>query len=248
MDPLLLATRCSRRQARIASDWYFGHLKMKTKLARRSALLALGLWVIVGFALFQPSSFAQDNNLSGNETMQLSSMARFEGTWVAKGDGFSSTLQYQWVLPKLLLRAGNELRNDAGEIVGQYEGNYAWDPDLAKIVFWTVGRDGELHKGTAAWHDEKLLHEVTVSGGRTRGYRSVLELVDGESFYRAKYQASATEQEVEDSPPLIYSIARFRRMDLSPGIQRHETRRCANMKCRIGWRGSVPGPASERCC
>jgi hypothetical protein len=37
-----------------------------------------------------------------------------------------------------------------------------------------------------------------------RGYRSVLSVVDGELIYRAKYQPSATEQEVQDSAPLTY--------------------------------------------
>jgi hypothetical protein len=136
--------------------------------------------------------------------MQMTALARLEGTWVAKGEGFSSTLQYEWALSGVLLRARNELKNDAGKIVGQYEGNYAWDPDKSKIVFWTVGRDGELHRGTAVWRDGKLWHEATVSGGRAKSYRSVLAVVDGELIYRAKYQASATDQEVQDSAPLTY--------------------------------------------
>jgi hypothetical protein len=88
--------------------------------------------------------------------------------------------------------------------VGQYEGNYAWDPDQSKIVFWTAGRDGELHRGTAVWRDGKLWHEATVSGGRTKAYRSVLAVVDGELIFRAKYQALASDEEVQKSTPLIY--------------------------------------------
>jgi hypothetical protein len=134
----------------------------------------------------------------------LAALAVLEGPWFANGDGYSSTLAYEWVLPGVLLRARNELRNDAGDVVGEYEGHYAWDPDQATIVFWTVGRDGDLHRGTAAWRDGQLWHEGRVSGGRVTGYRSVLDVEGEQLHYLAVYEPSASEDDVLGSVPLIY--------------------------------------------
>jgi hypothetical protein len=173
-------------------------------MVMKTLLLALGLWVTTGIPLFECHSPAKDDDGPENEKRQLSVLARFEGTWVAQGDGFSSTLQYEWALPNVLLRGRNELRNDAGKVIGQYEGHYVWDPDQSKIVFWTVGRDGELHRGSAIWRAGQLWHEATVSGGRIKGYRSVLDVVEGELHFRAKFQASATDEEVRNNAPLIY--------------------------------------------
>jgi hypothetical protein len=61
--------------------------------------------VVSGVGLFQPPSQAQDAKSPGNGKMQMTVLARLEGTWVAKGEGFSSTLQYEWALPNVLLRA-----------------------------------------------------------------------------------------------------------------------------------------------
>lgn len=104
----------------------------------------------------------------------------------------------------MLLRARNELKNVAGAVIGQYEGHYMWDAGQSTIVFWTVGRDGELHRGTASWRDGRLWHDATVAGGAITGYRSVLATVGPELHYRAKYAPAAPEGEVLASPPLIY--------------------------------------------
>ncbi len=138
------------------------------------------------------------------KTTPLTPLASFEGSWVAKGDGFSSKLTYEWALPGVLLRSRNELRNEAGQLFRQYEGHYAWDPALSKIVFLTLGSDGELHRGEAEWRDGQLWHAATVSGGKITGYRSVLGVVGKELYYRAKYERSATDKDVLGSTPLVY--------------------------------------------
>lgn len=147
---------------------------------------------------------SQDVGRSTTQTQDLSSLAALEGSWTAHGDGFSSQLVYEWALPAVLLCARNELRDDAGLVVGRYEGHYMWDPSESRIVFWTVGQDGELHRGMATWRDGMLWHEATVSGGRIAGYRSVLSLAERELRFRARYERSATDEDVLASPPLTY--------------------------------------------
>jgi hypothetical protein len=154
--------------------------------------------------LLQGKLQSQDSDRSEKGKSHLSVLAALEGVWVARGDGFSSKLTYDWALPGVLLRGRNELRNDAGELVGQYEGHYMWDPGQSCIVFWTVSRDGELHQGKTTWRNEQLWHKATVSGGRIKAYRSVMAVVGRELHYRAKYTESPTDEEILGSPPLIY--------------------------------------------
>jgi len=141
---------------------------------------------------------------SAEKQKPLAKLASFEGSWIAQGKGFSSTLTYEWALPGVLLRGRNELHNEAGGLVGQYEGLYAWDPARSRIVFLTAGRDGELHQGEAEWRHEQLWHKAVVSGGKITGYRSLLEAVGTELHYRASYGDSATDKKVLDSTPLVY--------------------------------------------
>jgi len=126
------------------------------------------------------------------------------GTWMARGEGFSSTLMYEWVLPNRLLRVRNSLSNSAGDQFAEYEGHCAWHPSRSLIVFWTVGRNGELHEGTAAWRDSRLWHEARVSGGELEAYRSVLHLAGGELRYHARYGEPATDASLLESDPLLY--------------------------------------------
>ena len=135
---------------------------------------------------------------------RLSELAPLEGAWAAQGEGFSSKLVYEWALPGALLRVRNELRNDAGELFGEYEGHYAWDPGESRIVFWTVGRGGELHRGTVMSRGNQLWHDARIAGGRTDGYRSVIAITSGELHYRARYERSATDEDVLGSDPLVY--------------------------------------------
>lgn len=80
----------------------------------------------------------------------------------------------------------------------------SWDPGQSTIVFWSVGRNGELHRGTVTYRDEQIWHDATVSGGSVAGYRSVLEFAGPELHYRARYEASPTDESVLAVPPLVY--------------------------------------------
>ena len=166
-------------------------MKFRTKMLRVGAIFAAAL--LVGPAA-----------LVAGDGDALQSLAPLEGTWVAAGEGFTSQLTYEWALPGLLLRVRNELRNPAGEIFRRYEGNYAWDPEGSTILFWTVGGNGELHRGTAGWREGRLWHEGVVSGGSIAGYRSVLEPVGEEWHYRAAYKLPASDPEILGGAPLVY--------------------------------------------
>jgi hypothetical protein len=139
---------------------------------------------------------------------RLSVLAPLVGDWSAAGTGFTSRLVYEWALPGTLLRARNEVRNAGGDLVGQYEGLYAWDAAAGRIVFFTAGRGGELHRGYAEWRDGRLWHDATVVGGQPPEYRSALQIVGSELHYRAKYAAGATDREVLESQPLVYTRTR----------------------------------------
>lgn len=162
------------------------------------------MWFVVGMTAIQDPVTSQHTGRGVETRIQLMTLASFEGSWVAVGNGFSSRLTYEWALPGVLLRSRNELRNQAGERFGRYEGNYAWDPALSRIVFWTVGQDGELHRGEAEWREGQLWHQAAVSGGKIRGYRSVIRTVGNELHYRAKYEQSAADSDVLASTPLVY--------------------------------------------
>lgn len=165
---------------------------------------------VIAFALVVAAAGvqAQGSKLSGRRSDDgpLKKLAFLEGTWIAYGDGFSSKLTYEWALPGVLLRGRNELRN-AAELFGQYEGHYAWDPALKSIVFWTVGRDGELHRGEASMDDGRLWHKAIVLGGDITGYRSVIEAAGKELHYRARYELAAPDQAVLEGTPLVYRRA-----------------------------------------
>jgi hypothetical protein len=167
---------------------------------RMMAALGLCLAVAAGGVLLLASDVASKPGPSAPlEVLQF-----LEGSWVATGDGFSSRLTYDWALPGVLLRARNELRNGAGDLSGRYEGHYVWDPADGRIAFWTVSREGELHRGTVVLRDGRLWHDATVSGGAIAGYRSVLARVDDDLHYRAVYRPAATDADVLGAAPLIY--------------------------------------------
>lgn len=169
---------------------------------------AIAILLLIGLTGAPHELLAQGSSQRASEkSSHLSALAPLEGSWVARGTGFSSRLVYEWVLPGVLLRARNELRNNDEALIGQYEGNYLWDPTQSRIVFWTVGRNGELHRGTVAARDGQLWHDATVAGGQVTGYRSVIAPVGSELHYRAQYQASATDAAVLGSEPLVYRRA-----------------------------------------
>jgi hypothetical protein len=49
------------------------------------------------------------------------------------------------------------------------DGFYAWDPQQHVIIFWYVGAEGSLTKGTVKVEDGKLVHEFqqTEADGKT---------------------------------------------------------------------------------
>jgi hypothetical protein len=169
-------------------------------------MIMLGVLLLMGFTVVPQHLLAQDRSIS--ERGHLSVLAPLEGNWLGRGDGFSSKLVYEWVLPGVLLRARNEVRNNDGALIGQYEGHYMWDPTATRIVFWTVGRNGELHRGAVASRDGQLWHEATVAGGRVTGYRSIVSIVGPELHYRAQYDPLAGDAAVLANPPLVYRRAR----------------------------------------
>jgi hypothetical protein len=164
----------------------------------------LGTLVLIGLLVGPHELLSQDGDRSVSTTGHLMILAPLEGKWVGRGDGFSSTLVYEWVLPDVLLRARNEVRSDAGDLLGQYEGHYFWDPTESRILFWTVGRNGELHRGTVESRDGQLWHEARVAGGRVSGYRSSVSLVGPELHYRARYEPSPSDAAVLATAPVVY--------------------------------------------
>jgi hypothetical protein len=169
--------------------------------------LVVTVCLLVGITTPERGLLSQSVDRSAIHTNRLSALAPLEGVWVAKGEGFSTRLAYEWALPGVLLRARNEVRNDAGAIVAQYEGHYMWDPAQSAIVFWTVAQTGELHRGTVTQRNDAVWHDATVSGGTISGYRSVMAVVGDEIHYRAKYEPSSSDEAVLASAPLIYRRA-----------------------------------------
>lgn len=168
---------------------------------------AITFALMIGMITFHARVSSQPSSQGAPRNSQLAKLAMLEGSWVAKGDGFSSRLTYEWALPGVLLRSRNRLLNEAGQSIGEDEGLYAWDHGAFRIGFFTVGRDGELHRGGAEWRGRQLWHEATVSGGKTNGYRSVLEVVRNELHYRAKYELAASNTDVLSGTPLVYRRA-----------------------------------------
>jgi hypothetical protein len=160
--------------------------------------------LVIVLAAVPQHLFGQDGQRSPGEGGRLSVLAPLEGNWLGKGDGFSSKLMYAWVLPNVLLRARNEVRSGDGALIGEYEGHYLWDPAESRIVFWTVGRNGELHRGAVTWRDRQLWHDAKVSGGRVAGYRSIVSFVGSELHYRAQYDPAASDAAVLGGAPLVY--------------------------------------------
>jgi hypothetical protein len=163
-----------------------------------------GLAIVAVLLIASSDAGAQSGVSAAEAPGQLSAMTPLLGAWVAEGQGFTSVMTYEWVLPNRLLRVRNVLRNGAGEQFGEYEGHYAWHQGRSTIVFWTVGGNGELHEGTAAWREGRLWHDARVTGGKIEAYRSVLDLGPHELRYRAKYGTPATDASLLASDPLVY--------------------------------------------
>src|ERR1043166_7553523 len=66
--------------------------------------------------------------------------------------------QFTWAQNRQAIRISNQFVKD-GKPTPYIDGLYAWDPQQHAIVFWYVGADGALTKGTVKMEDGKLVHE-----------------------------------------------------------------------------------------
>src|SRR6266513_2055453 len=76
--------------------------------------------------------------------------------------------RFTWTQNRQAIRISNELVTD--EKASPYiDGLYAWDPQQRVIVFWYVGAEGSLTKGSVKMEDGKLVHEFqeTQPDGKT---------------------------------------------------------------------------------
>lgn len=66
--------------------------------------------------------------------------------------------RFSWAQNRQAIRISNEIVTD-GTASPYIDGLYAWDPQRRVIVFWYVGVDGSLTKGTLKMEDGKAVHE-----------------------------------------------------------------------------------------
>ena len=66
--------------------------------------------------------------------------------------------QFTWSQNRQAIRISNQFVVD-GKARPYIDGLYAWDPQQHAIVFWYVGAEGNLTKGTVRLEDGKLIHE-----------------------------------------------------------------------------------------
>ena len=66
--------------------------------------------------------------------------------------------RFTWAQNGQAIRISNEFVTD-GKASPYIDGLYAWDPQQHVIVFWYVGAEGSLTKGTVKMEDGKLVHE-----------------------------------------------------------------------------------------
>ena len=66
--------------------------------------------------------------------------------------------RFTWAQNGQAIRISNEFVTD-GKASPYIDGLYAWDPQQHVIVFWYVGAEGSLTKGTVKIENGKLVHE-----------------------------------------------------------------------------------------
>ena len=74
--------------------------------------------------------------------------------------------QFTWSRNRQAIRISNQFVTD-GKAQPYIDGLYAWDPQQRAIVFWYVGAEGNLSKGTVKFENGKLVHEfeeISVDG------------------------------------------------------------------------------------
>jgi hypothetical protein len=79
--------------------------------------------------------------------------------------------QFTWTQNHQAIRISNEFVID-GKPSPYVDGLYAWDPQQHLVLFWYIGADGSLTKGTVKTDGATLVHdfEETQSGGKTAKY------------------------------------------------------------------------------
>lgn len=79
--------------------------------------------------------------------------------------------QFTWTQNHQAIRISNEFVMD-GKPSPYVDGLYAWDPQQHLILFWYIGADGSLTKGTVKSEGATLVHdfEETQSDGKTAKY------------------------------------------------------------------------------
>lgn len=126
------------------------------------------------------------------------------GRWQGSGPGFTTELQYRWVIVDRVLEVSNEVRGTAGGVIARYHGSYAWDGGREEIAFLTAGGGGEVHRGRAWWRDGVLWHEAEVSGGGVQAYASAVRPADGRLEYFADYGTATATRELLQGDPIVY--------------------------------------------
>lgn len=71
--------------------------------------------------------------------------------------------RFAWAQNRRAIRISNQFVTN-GEPKPYIDGLYAWDPQQHVIVFWYVGADGSLTKGTVKVEGGKLVHEFEEIG------------------------------------------------------------------------------------
>jgi dipeptidyl aminopeptidase/acylaminoacyl peptidase len=79
--------------------------------------------------------------------------------------------QFTWAQNRQAIRISNQFIKD-GKPTPYIDGLYAWDPQQQAIVFWYVGAEGALTKGTVKMQEGKLVHEFqeTQPDGKTADF------------------------------------------------------------------------------
>ena len=79
--------------------------------------------------------------------------------------------QFTWSQNRQAIRISNQFVVD-GKARPYIDGLYAWDPQQHAIVFWYVGAEGNLTKGTVKIEGVQLVHsfEETEANGKSSAY------------------------------------------------------------------------------
>ena len=118
------------------------------------------------------------NESSSPTSVNLASIAFFTAhEWEAqlpdRPDGKKRKIhaQFTWTRNGQAIRISNQFITD-GKASPYVDGLYAWDPQEHLIVFWYVGAEGNLTKGTVKSEEGQLVHEFQESeiSGKTANY------------------------------------------------------------------------------